>query len=63
MALLQKNGDSNYLRLFLWFYCVEGDDSNVITFFYGGGVMKKALAASGFFFFFFFGPFGLVHEN
>jgi hypothetical protein len=44
MVLLQGNGN---LRLSLWFYCEEGDNSNVVNFLYGGGFLFFLVAAYG----------------
>ncbi len=49
MALLQKHGEGNYLRLSWWFCCEEGDGSNVVAFFYDGGVVRKVLVVGVFF--------------
>jgi hypothetical protein len=59
---ITKISDRNCCSLFQWFYCKEGDGSNVITFFYGGGgVVKKAMATSYHLFsFLFFGIFNIV---
>jgi hypothetical protein len=66
MALLQKNGNGNYIHLFWRCCCKESDNINVVALFYGGGVVKKVMAIDGFvfcflFFVFFFSPFGFVH--
>jgi hypothetical protein len=43
-ALLQGNGEFAFL---LWFYCEEGDGSNVVTFLYGGGYYFFFVVAYG----------------
>jgi len=42
--LLQGNGKFAFL---LWFYCEEGDSTNVITFLYGGGFYFFFVVAHG----------------